>query len=55
MEPRRRDPEYVRDAHSLYLEALAEQGLPGLLALLGFLGGLLSSPCRRAPRLRDAG
>lgn len=32
--------EFVRDAHSLYLESLAELGVPGLLALLVFLGGL---------------
>ncbi len=32
-------PEFMRDAHSLYLEQLAELGLPGLLLLLAFLGG----------------
>jgi O-Antigen ligase/Bacterial transcriptional activator domain len=33
-------PEFVRDAHSLYLELAAELGLPGLLAGLLALGGL---------------
>jgi tetratricopeptide (TPR) repeat protein len=32
--------EFVRDAHSLYLEELAELGVPGLLATLAALGGL---------------
>ena len=36
------DPEYVRDAHSLYLEHLAELGLPGALLLVTALGGLLA-------------
>jgi hypothetical protein len=31
----------VRNAHSLYLESLAEGGLPGFLAVVAFLGGLL--------------
>jgi O-Antigen ligase len=31
---------FVRDAHSLYIEQLAETGLPGLLLLLGALGGV---------------
>jgi hypothetical protein len=33
--------EFLRDAHSLYLEQLAELGLPGLLLLLGALGAAL--------------
>jgi len=33
--------EDVRDAHSLYVESLAELGVPGLLLTLAFLGGLL--------------
>jgi O-antigen ligase/polysaccharide polymerase Wzy-like membrane protein/tetratricopeptide repeat protein len=33
------DPEFVRDAHSLYIEHLAELGVPGLVGLLAFLGG----------------
>ncbi len=36
-----RDPEYVRDAHSLYLEQLAELGVPGLLLTLALLASLL--------------
>ena len=35
------DREAVRDAHSLYLESLAERGLPGLLFILAFIGALL--------------
>ncbi len=34
-------PEFARDAHSLYIEELAELGIPGLIALLTALGGLL--------------
>ncbi|MDA0185484.1 O-antigen ligase family protein [Solirubrobacter phytolaccae] len=34
-----RDAEFVVDAHSLYLETLAELGLPGFLALLLLCGG----------------
>jgi len=49
--------EFVRDAHSLYLESLAELGVPGLVLLLTFLLGLLalalrarwSLPERRTP------
>jgi len=33
--------EFVRDAHSLYFESLAELGVPGLVLVLGFFGGLL--------------
>jgi len=36
-----RNQEHLRDAHSLYLEQLAEVGVPGLLLLLGVLGGIL--------------
>ena len=32
--------EKVRDAHSLYLEALGELGLPGFLLVLGFVGSV---------------
>ncbi|MDQ3730099.1 MAG: O-antigen ligase family protein [Actinomycetota bacterium] len=35
------DREAVRDAHSLYLESLAERGLPGLIIVLAFLALLL--------------
>jgi O-antigen ligase len=34
------DGEFVHNAHSLYLEQMAELGLPGLLLLVGVLGGL---------------
>lgn len=33
------NPEFVRDAHSLYLEVLAELGIPGLLCVLALLAG----------------
>ncbi|HKG36026.1 MAG TPA: O-antigen ligase family protein, partial [Solirubrobacterales bacterium] len=46
-----RDPEYVRDAHSLYLETMAELGLPGLLALLALLAGLLGAAIQARTRL----
>jgi hypothetical protein len=36
------DGELVRDAHSLYLEAAGELGLPGLVLVLALLGGLLA-------------
>lgn len=32
--------EFVKDAHSLYLETLSEQGVPGFLLLLAFVGGI---------------
>lgn len=35
-----RDPEFVRDAHSLYLEEFAELGWPGLIVILGLVGAL---------------
>lgn len=35
-------PEFIRDAHSLYLEQLAELGYLGFLILLIFLGGLIA-------------
>jgi Flp pilus assembly protein TadD len=38
-----RDAEFVRDAHSLYLEQLAELGLPGFVFLAGLLLGLLAA------------
>jgi hypothetical protein len=44
-----RDPEFVMDAHSLYLEAMAELGIPGLLAVLAFAAGALAV-CVRARR-----
>jgi hypothetical protein len=51
-----RDPSWshhVRDAHSLYLETLAELGLPGLLLLVIALGGLLLAALRVAARQTD--
>ena len=45
--------QYVLDAHSLYLEHLAELGLPGLLLLLVALGGLLALGVSTWTRLRD--
>jgi hypothetical protein len=50
-----RDPEFVRDAHSLYLESLAELGLPALLLILGLLGGLLLLALRIRRALSDPG
>lgn len=46
--------EYLRDAHSIYLEAWAEGGVIGLVLLLVFLGGLLLAALqgRRALALR---
>jgi hypothetical protein len=39
----------VRDAHSLFLESMAELGLPGLALILGFLGFAAVSGARRGP------
>ena len=53
-----RTVDFTRDAHSLYLEQLAELGLPGLLLLLAFLGALLAAGVQariRAVRTVDAG
>jgi tetratricopeptide (TPR) repeat protein len=50
-----RDPEYVRDAHSLYLEQMAELGLPGLLLVLGLLGGLLAAALKARGSLESPG
>ena len=46
--------EYVRDGHSLYLESLAEQGVPGLVLVLVFLLGLLGLGLRARFTLREA-
>ena len=51
-----RDPRYtgfVRDVHSLYLEALAETGVPGLIALLVAIGGAILILIRAALATRD--
>lgn len=44
---------FIRDAHSLFAETLAELGLLGLVALLVFLGGSVAAglAARRAPPL----
>ncbi len=39
----------VRDAHSLFIEAMAELGLVGLLLVLGFFGIAIAAGVRRAP------
>src|SRR4051794_5798778 len=44
---------FVRDGHSLYLEILGEQGLPGLLLVLAALGALVAGCARRAWRQAD--
>ncbi|MGZ5375695.1 MAG: O-antigen ligase family protein [Solirubrobacterales bacterium] len=52
------DPQFIRDAHSVYLEQLAELGVPGLLALLAVLGSLLATALaarRRLGRDEDVG
>lgn len=45
---------FVRDTHSLYLEVLAESGVPGLLALLLVLVSSLVIAVLAAMRARDA-
>jgi O-Antigen ligase len=45
-------PEFLRDAHSLYIEELAELGIPGFLALLIALGGLLVAAIQARVRWR---
>jgi hypothetical protein len=44
-------PVFVRDAHSLYIEQLAEDGLPGLLLLAALLIGLLAVALRARRRM----
>jgi hypothetical protein len=51
-DPRRDAP--VRDAHSLYVETLAEAGLPGLILILVALGSLLVTALRAPFRQPDA-
>jgi hypothetical protein len=51
-DPRRDSP--VRDAHSLYVETLAEVGLPGLILIVLALGSLLVTALRAAFRQQDA-
>lgn len=45
--------EFVRDGHSIYLESLAELGVPGLLLVLALLGLLLHAALRARKRLSD--
>ncbi len=45
----------VRDAHSLFLEAMAELGLVGLVLILGFLGFAVVSGVRRVPSRSPGG
>lgn len=45
------NPEFVRDAHNIYLEALAETGVIGFVLLVVFLFGLLYSAIRVRARL----
>jgi O-Antigen ligase len=44
--------EFVRDAHTLYLEQAAELGLPGVIAVLVALGGLLAAAIQARKRWR---
>lgn len=46
-------PGQVRDAHSLYLEPLAELGVPGLVLTLGFLLSLLALALAARRKLED--
>jgi hypothetical protein len=50
-------PTFLRDAHSLYLETLAELGVVGFLLVVGFVGGVLAiggSRIRRASEEKRA-
>jgi len=47
-------PWFVRNAHSLYMETLAETGIVGLLLLVGFLGYVLTMAARAARRAYGA-
>jgi hypothetical protein len=48
-----RGTEYVQDAHSLYLESLAEGGLPAALLVVLAVGGLVALAVRAALREPD--
>ena len=50
-----RDPENVRNAHSIYLESLAEMGLPGFLFVIALLASLLAVAVRALRRVEDSG
>ncbi|OLE38924.1 MAG: hypothetical protein AUG48_00505 [Actinobacteria bacterium 13_1_20CM_3_68_9] len=45
----------VRDAHSLFLESMAELGIPGLALVLGFLGFAAVAGVRRGPTRAKGG
>lgn len=45
--------EFVKDAHSLYLETLSEQGIPGLLLLLAFVAGIAWAAVRALRAFAD--
>ncbi len=45
----------VRDAHSLFIESLAELGVVGLLLILGFVGFAVVSGARRGPTFSREG
>jgi hypothetical protein len=45
--------EFIQDAHSLYLEKLAELGIPGLVLVLAIVLGLLAAAVRARMRLDD--
>jgi hypothetical protein len=45
--------EFIQDAHSLYLEKLAELGIPGLVLVLAIVLGLLAAAIRARIRLDD--
>ena len=47
-----RSSEFTRDAHSMYLETLAELGWPGALLVLAFLGGLTAASVQALRRSR---
>lgn len=50
-----RDPEFVRDAHSFYLEAFSELGWPGLVASIALVLALLGCGVMAAVATRRAG
>ena len=47
--------EFLRDAHSLYLEELGEQGIVGGVLILTFVGGLAVVGLRGCHRTGDRG
>jgi hypothetical protein len=50
-----RDKEFVRDAHSLYLEEFAELGVPGLLAIVVLVAGLFGGGLAAWRAIRSEG